>query len=133
MDLKDYVAVSGLPGLFKIVAPRGNGLVVEEIDSGKKKFVSMRKHQFTPLDSVGIFTYDDSTEMDQVFQNIVDQLETNPPVSTSAKNPELAEYFRKILPNYDEDRVSPGDIKKVIKWFHFLNDRNLLAGSSEEE
>ena len=56
MDLKDYVAVSGLPGLFRIVTPRGNGLVVEEIDSGKRKFVSMRKHQFTPLDSVGIFT-----------------------------------------------------------------------------
>ena len=38
MNLEEYVAVSGMPGLFRLVANRSNGLVVADLDSGKSKF-----------------------------------------------------------------------------------------------
>ncbi len=56
IKLDNLVAVSGLPGLFKTAANRPNGLLIENIDTGRTKFASIRKHQFTPLETVGIYT-----------------------------------------------------------------------------
>jgi len=135
VQFDDLVAVSGMSGLFKMVANRPNGLIIEEIDSGKKKLAPSRKHQFTPLASIGIYTGPkDTTELAEVFRNMKDQLESNPPVDPSkASGTELASYFEQILPDYDPDRVFAGDIKKVIKWFTFLNERDLIPAKEEKE
>ena len=134
MNLKDYLAVSGLPGIYKMVASRNNGLIIEGLDDGKRRFVSSRKHQFTPLESIAIYTDDgDSTELKNVFSNMLEQLQDNPPVSPNAKNEELKEYFADVLPTYDQNRVHIGDIKKVIKWFSFMNDRQLLTNNDDQE
>ena len=134
MNLKDYLAVSGLPGIYKMVASRNNGLIIEDLDDGKRRFVSSRKHQFTPLESIAIYTDDgDSTELKNVFSNMLEQLQDNPPVSPNAKNEELKEYFADVLPTYDQNRVHIGDIKKVIKWFSFMNDRQLLTDDQEAD
>ena len=133
MNLEPFVAVSGAPGVFRLKTPRSNGLVVEDIDTGKIKFFSTRKHQFTPLGTVAIYTLEDSTELKIIFETMLLQMGENPPVSTNAPNHEIFEYFEKILPDFDEDRVYISDIKKVIKWFNFLNDRQLLNTSEEEE
>ncbi len=51
-----------------MAANRGNGLIIEDLASGKKRFASARKHQFTPLESIGIYTDDgDTTELKNVF------------------------------------------------------------------
>ncbi len=131
MILKDFVAVSGLPGLYKMVTSRNNGLVVEDIDTGKTKFVSIRKHQFTPLETVAIYTDDDACDMKDVFAKIKESNLDIP--STNAKPQELFDYFGEILPDYDRDQVKISDVKKVIKWYQFLDQRNLLLASAEEE
>lgn len=133
MNLEDFVAVSGMSGLYKMVVNRNNGLIIEDLDSGKKRFASARKHQFTPLISIGIYTDDDTSELKEVFKSMLEQFETNPPVKTSSSAIELGAYFAKILPNYDRDQVHNSDIKRVIKWFNFLNDRNLLNFEEEEK
>jgi hypothetical protein len=142
MNLEDLVSVSGMSGIYKMAANRNNGLIIEDLDSGKRKFASARKHQFTPLESIAIYTDDDdSVELAKVFRSMLEQLEDNPPVKTSAKSDEVREYFLDILPNHDRDKVHVSDIKKLIKWFTFLNERNLLSleedskkeGSDEEE
>lgn len=131
MNLKDLIAVSGISGVFRIAGNRNNGLIIEDLDTGKKKFAPARRHQFTPLESIAIYTDDDSTELAKVFSNMLEQIEDNPPVNPNAKPDDLREYFADVLPDFDRDQVSSGDIKKVIKWFNFLNERNLL--SLEEE
>lgn len=133
MNLEPYVAISGAPGVFKLKTPRSNGLVVEEIDTGKVKFFSTRKHQFTPLGTVAIYTLEDSTELKIIFKTMLEQMAENPPVDLKAPNHEIFQYFEKVLPDFDEDRVYISDIKKVVKWFKFLNDRKLLNDSDEEE
>ena len=85
MNLDDLIAVSGLPGLFRMAANRSNGLIVEDLETGKRRFVSARKHQFTPLGSITIYTDDgDSVELANVFRNMRDQLEDRPPVDANA-------------------------------------------------
>jgi hypothetical protein len=134
MNLKDFVAVSGLPGIFRMAANRNNGLIVADLDTGKRRFASSRKHQFTPLESIAIFTDDDdSVELAKVFKNMEDQAEDNPVPATTAKPAELREYFLDVMPNHDRDRVHISDIKKVVKWYTFLQQRDLLNLPEEEE
>ena len=132
MNLEKLIAVSGLPGLYRMAANRNNGLILEDLTTGKKKFASARKHQFTPLESIAIFTDDgDSTELKNVFQSMLSKQDSLPVAKANAGPDELHEYFSTILPNYDRDRVYTSDIKKVIKWFTFLKDRELLNTSEE--
>lgn len=132
MNLEEYVAVSGMPGLFKLVANRSNGLVVADLDSGKSKFAPSRKHQFTPLASIGIYTETDTEELSAVFATMLKQVESNPPIPPKSPTEDILEYFDMILPEFDRDRVNVSDIRKVIKWFNFLNERDLLSLDEEE-
>ena len=76
MNFDEIIAVSGLGGLYRMVANRSNGLIVEELASKKRRFASARKHQFTPLASIGIYTDDgDTMELKKVFRNMEDQYE----------------------------------------------------------
>lgn len=133
MNLENLIAVSGLPGIFRLVANRNNGLIIEDLDSGKKRFAPARKHQFTPLASIAIYTDDgDSAELKNVFRNMQDQYTDNPPVNPSASTEDIHEYFADVLPNYDRDRVKTGDIKKVLKWFSFLQEKDFLTADEQE-
>lgn len=133
MNLKDFVAVSSLPGLYRLIATRSNGLLIQEIDSEKTKFASTRKHQFTPLETVAIYTDSDSTELPEIFQRMEDNLKDLPLPESNASKEDFFNYFSEILPDYDEERVMISDVKKVVKWFRFLKKRDLLKVVEEEK
>jgi folylpolyglutamate synthase/dihydropteroate synthase len=133
MKLKNIIAVSGMSGLYKLVTTKTNGLVVADMDSGKTTFCSVRQHQFTPMETVAIYTDDDSKPIAEVFQSMIDHLNTTPVPSSNAAHNELKKYFEIIMPEYDRDRVFHSDMKKVIKWFNFLNERGLLKADDEIE
>lgn len=126
MNLEKLVVVSGIAGIHRVAANRNNGLIIEDLDSGKKRFASSRKHQFTPLESIAIYTTMDSKELKHVFQSMLDQFEDNPPAKANGKAEDIKEYFADVLPDYDPDQVHLSDMKKVIKWFNFLKERDLL-------
>lgn len=134
MNLDKFVAVAGMSGLFQLVANRNNGLILEDLNSGKRKFVPSRGNQFTPLGTIGIYTNDgESTELKEVFKNMLGRMEDLPPVDINTDHDALRNYFAQILPEFDRDRVSISDIKKVIKWFSFLKEKNLLTTDIQEE
>ena len=131
MKLDKVLAVSSLPGLYKLVTTRSNGLIIEDFDNAKRTFISLRKHQFTPLESVGIYTYADVVEINEIFTKMQNLDEDLPQDLSDAAN--VHAYFRKVLPEYDETRVYLSDIRKVIKWYGFLLERNLLIQGDDEE
>lgn len=135
MNLEKLVAVSGRSGIYKMAANRPNGLIIEDLDTGKKFFAPSRRHQFTPLESISIYTETEeaTVELKTVFISMLTQLESNPPVATKASSADIKNYFEIILPEYDRDKVLVSDIKKLIKWFNYLNERELLALPTEEE
>lgn len=133
MSKDKLIAISGMPGLYIMVGNRSNGLIVEDLDNGKRKFVSMRKHQFSPLETIAIFTYTDSVPLTEVLDKIHGQRQDNPPVSLKSTGDELRAYFRTIVPDHDEYRVFPRDIKKIIRWYAFLAERDLFDENKDEE
>jgi hypothetical protein len=138
MNLEKLVAVSGMSGLFRVTANRANGLIVEELGTEKKIFIPARKHQFTPLESIGIYTADGETApLNEVLQKMLDNQAEFPPIDADASPNELRHYFEQILPDYDADRVYISDIKKIVKWFGILHKHGMLdaepAGNNSEE
>lgn len=132
MDLSNLVAVSGVSGIQKMAVNRKNGLILENIDTQKRSFYSSRKFQFTPLESISIYTLEGTEELATVLRSMRDKVETTPPVAPKSDNDTLRAYFGEILPEFDRDRVFVSDIKRLIKWFNFLQERNLLEDIEEE-
>jgi len=133
MKLEEIIAISGIPGLFKMAGSRPNGIIVEDIDTGKRKFIPSRKHQFSPLETISIFTMTDSESLIEVLRKMHTLKEDVPLVSPKAPSAELRAYFFKVLPDHDDSRVFDRDISKILKWYEFLNSRDMLEVSADEE
>lgn len=133
MNLEALVAVSGMQGIYKVVGNRANGLILEDLDTGKRKFAPTRLHQFSPLESISIYTYQDAVPLKDIFTKLKSTMDINPPIPFNSPNDELADYFRSILNDYDEDKVKISDIKKVLRWFEFLNERGFLDLNDDDE
>ena len=134
VDVKNFVAVGGIGGVQKLIAVRSNGLIIENLDTKVRKFVPLRSHEFSPFETVSVYTDDnDTVQLAEVLTNMRDQFVDNPPPAEKADSATLRAYFAAILPNFDRDRVHVSDIKKAIKWFTFLQSRDLLKDKVEEK
>lgn len=138
MKLDNIISVSGITGLHKLLASRPNGLLIESFENGKRQFVSGRTHQFTPLVSIGIYTYNDVVGLDEVLKKVHETESTIPLPDPNEKADILRAYFKQIVPDHDEDRVHINDIRKLIKWYLFLKQYawdmvNVEKGKEEEE
>jgi hypothetical protein len=119
MEFKEIIAVTGVPGLKRLVANRNDGLILSELDGSNKKFYSNRQHMFSPLENISIYTDNDTVVLLDVMIEMKAQKATNAPVEPNASNDELRNYLGSILPNFDRERVNVSDIKKLLKWFAF--------------
>lgn len=134
MKIDEYVAVSGMSGLFEMINSKPGGMTIKNLDNGKVKFASVRKHNFNPIASIGIYvtTEEDTLNLKDVFTKMLEGIDKNPLPGKKASNADLVAYLAKVLPEYDQERVYPSDIKRLVKWFSFLNDRKLLSLEEEE-
>lgn len=129
IDLNKIIFVTGLPGLYEMVANRADGAIVKSIENGQTKFAPLRKHQFSLLETISIYTSNDSTPIAEIFDTMKKSDLSVPDLQADQKT--TLDYFSQILPDYDPDRVSIGDIKKVIKWYTFLAKHDLLQEKVE--
>ncbi len=134
MNLEKLVAVSGKGGVYKMVGNKQNGLILQDLDAKSRFFASSRIHQITPLDSISIFTMDEdeTTSLADVFNRIMHTHDGELPINAKSSSDSLKDFFADILPNYDRHRVMVSDIKKIVKWYQFLHQRNLLELDSQE-
>lgn len=134
MKFAEIIAVSGLPGLYTVVTERKGGIIVEQIETKKRHFAPARKHQFAPLESMAVYTEDgDAEPLRKVFGRMQEQQEDNPAPAPNAPNDRLFDYLEDVLPTYDKDRVHASDVKRLLKWYHFMLANELFAGLDEEE
>ena len=131
IDLNKIIFVTGLPGLYEMVANRADGAIVKSIENGQTKFAPLRKHQFSLLETISIYTSSDSTPIAEIFETMKKSDLNIPDLQADQKT--TLDYFVKILPDYDPDRVSIGDIKKVVKWYTFLAKHDRLQEKAEAQ
>jgi hypothetical protein len=134
MEFKDIISLSGMPGLFQLVSTKSDGLIVKSLDEGKSQFVSSRLHGVSALDSISVFLKNEETaELKTVLQQMQQKESEVPLPDAKSDDKKLKEYFSKVLPDYDEEKVHTSDMKKMVKWYGILKSHNLIPDKEKEE
>lgn len=133
MELDKIIAISGRPGLFEVKVQTRTGFVAHSLVDGKRITASGRD-QVSLLSEINIFGLQTEVPLGEVFQMIFKK-EEGQKCSVKPKAPasDLEAYFFEVFQDYDEDRVYPSDIKKIIQWYNILIDNNLLTAISDTE
>ena len=113
--------ISG-PGLYKLVSRAKNSLIVEILDETHRRIPAFASDRITSLADIAMYTEGDDVPLAKVLENLK-KLEEGKPASIDfkkAKGDELRDYFAKVLPDFDRERVHNSDIKKLIQWYNIL-------------
>ncbi|WP_372974211.1 DUF5606 domain-containing protein [Muriicola sp.] len=132
MSLDKILSIGGKPGLFKLLTQTRSGFVAESLLDGKKVTVGMTNN-VSVLSEIAIFTLEEELPLKAVFNKIKEK-ENGGKTSIGHKEDKikLEEYFFEVVPNYDEDRVYPSDIKKVIQWYNLLHKHGITDFETDE-
>lgn len=126
MNLEKILSISGKPGLYVLKVQTRTGFVAESLLDGKKVTVSL-KSNVSLLSEISIYTYDAEKPLAEIMQNIANKENKGAALSHKEDNAKLLAYFREILPEFDEDRVYPSDIKKILNWYNMLQERGMIV------
>ena len=125
--LETILAISGKPGLFKLVSRGNNNLIVETLDTQKKRFPAFAADKIISLADIAMYTDEKEVPLRQVLNNIKAK-ESGKATSIDyrkASKDELYAFLGEVLPNFDGDRIYPSDIKKLIQWYNILVENGL--------
>ena len=136
--IKQILAISGKPGLYKLISRGNKSLIVETIDDKKKRMPAFGADRVVSLADISIYTDDDNeVSLSSVFESIKQNYEGKE-VDLSPKKADqddIIAFFAKVLPNYDQDRVRVSDMRKVLSWYNILvsNGYDEFEEKKEEE
>ena len=131
MALDNILAISKKPGLYKLINPSRGGYIVESFLDQKRTFVKADKN-LSLLSDISIYTLDGEISLSEVFDKIYEKENgTETSTSPNASKDDLEEYLFSVLPNFDEDRVYPSDIKKLLRWYNLLVSLGIFGTSDQ--
>ena len=120
--LKTVLAISGKPGLYKLISQAKNMLIVEAVSADKKRMPIYASDKVISLGDIAMYTDDDEVALAEVLEAV--KAKENGNVASldykKATAEELHAFMAEVLPTYDHDRVHNGDIKKLIQWYNLL-------------
>ncbi|MBN1926232.1 MAG: DUF5606 domain-containing protein [Prolixibacteraceae bacterium] len=129
--LKDILAISGQPGLFKMLSKGSNNVIVESLVNGKR-FPAFSSNKIISLEDIAIYTSSGEVSLEKVLKKIAEKEGFKPSIDHKSSPDVLKNYFIEILPDYDQERVYVSDIKKVIHWYNMLLEKDMLVFEEEK-
>lgn len=134
MELREILAISGQPGLFKYVAQSMRGVIVESLVDGRRMNAAANA-KVSALTEISMFTEGDDIALADVFTRIWEHTGGKQAISHKESPERLKAAFAEVLPEYDRDRVHVSDIKKCFAWYNILVDAGFTEFKlpSEEE
>ena len=119
MELKEILAISGQPGLYKYVAQSTNGVIVESLLDGRRMNASASS-KVSSLTEISMFTEGEDIALADVFTKIYAHTGGKEAISPKEAPEKLKAAFAEVLPEYDRDRVHVSDMKKCFAWYNIL-------------
>jgi hypothetical protein len=126
MNLDKILAISGKPGLYELKVQTRSGFVAESMIDGKRITVGMRSN-VSLLSEISMYTHSEEKPLVEIMRAIAVKENEGPAISHKEDTSKLLEYFKQIVPDYDEDRVYPSDIKKVLNWYNMLQAKGMVS------
>lgn len=136
MNLRGIVAVSGRPGLYKLVGQNKAGYVLESLDAQKVKIVAnISTTKLASLEDITVYGQEDDLKLVDVLANIAAAKGNVPDAKADASA--LKAFFNEVAPNHDDEKVYTSDMKKIVSWYHLLKELPLFSeeapGTEENE
>ena len=126
MKLNQILTISGKPGLYQLQSRTRSGFLALSLLDQKRISIGLRNN-VSLLSEIAIYTLEGEKPLEEVFKAIKEKENgQKTAVSHKATEDELEAYFFSVIPNYDEDKVYPSDIKKIIQWYNILIDKGFL-------
>jgi len=119
MNLEKILSISGKPGLFKIISQSKKSIIVESLVD-KKRFPVNALNSVSSLGDIAIYTYDEEIPLKEVLKNIFTKENGGETIDPNIDKKQLLDYFREVLPEYDEERVYASNFKKIARWYNIL-------------
>lgn len=132
MNIKDIIAISGEPGLFKFIAQGKNAIIIEHLET-KKRSSAYSSAKVSSLEDISIFTETEDMPLGKVFDLIFKKENGGKAIDSKNDADKLRTYFEEVLPEYAKERVYPSDIKKVVQWYNTLQSLDLLLKDEPEK
>ena len=106
-------------------------VVAESLVDGKRQPI-LSTQRVSTLADISMFTHEEDVSLKQVLLNMRNVYAEAEGPSSSLSGSALREEFRKVLPDFDEDRVYDSDIKKLFSWYGLLKSRDMLDFDTSE-
>ncbi len=119
MELKEILAISGQPGLYKYVAQSTRGVIVESLVDGRRINASASS-KVSALTEISMYTEGDDIPLADVFTRIYAHTGGKEAISHKESPEKLRAAFAEAIPEFDRERVHASDIKKCFAWFNTL-------------
>ena len=132
MELTDILAISGKPGLYKLLTSSASSVIVQSLQDGKRVPVHAA-HKISSLEDISMYTYDEDVPLKEVFESIYKKENGGQAISHKESSADLKAYMRSVLPDFDEERVYHSDLKKLFQWYNTLQELGLLDSEGEIE
>ncbi len=122
-ELQELAAISGMPGLYRLVRAARHGVLVESLDEKATRTLAPARNKVSLLSEISIYTQDpdQTVPLTEVFERIYQQHGATAPVTAKSSEGELTDFMAGIIPDFDRDRVYLSDIKKVASWFGIVS------------
>lgn len=125
--LTGIVAITGKPGLYKLLKRGKNALIVENIETGKR-IPTYAHDKVVSLADVSMYSDHGDVPLAGVLTSLYAVQEGKPvDIKGFANDAAVREFFGKVLPDFDKDRVYTTDIRKLFSWYNLL----IAAGITE--
>jgi len=126
MDLSKILSISGKNGLFKLISQGKNNFIVESLEDNKR-FPAFQSEGVSVLENISIYTHNKPIELGKLFEAIYLKQEKQSLDYKEWTDTQLRDFFKEVLPNYDEERVFISNIKKAYQWYNILLKHDLIT------
>ncbi len=122
-ELQELAAISGMPGLYRLVRAARHGVLVESLDEKATRTLAPARNKVSLLSEISIYTQDadETVPLTEVFERIYQKHGTASPVTPKSGEQELTDFLAGVIPDYDRDRVYLSDIKKLASWYGIVS------------
>ena len=122
-ELQELAAISGMPGLYRLVRAARHGVLVESLDEKATRTLAPARNKVSLLSEISIYTQDpeETVPLTEVFERIYQKHGAASPVTAKSSEGELTDFLAGVIPDYDRDRVYLSDIKKLASWYGIVS------------
>lgn len=132
--LKTILAITGKPGLFRLLTQGKSSIIVEELGTGHRLPVHARD-KVVSLGDIAMYTDSGDTRLDEILDKVYAHFGGKPVdvKELAAVKGALKDEFGKIVNDFDRDRVHDGDVKKLFQWYDILIANGFTKFTEDKE